>query len=189
MKEQELRKLAAEAADGDIDAAETLMRGAHEHIFGLLYLLGIPHEDADDLGQDIALQVYTSLPKYDPAKQFLPWMRSIARHVTANYWRSRTRQEKRMTAFREYVAKELAPAAGRDVLDVRVDILSRCMDRLKENHRTMVRLRYFENMKTEEISKRVGLTALSVRSILVKIRKALRACVERAEPRPAGQET
>jgi RNA polymerase sigma factor (sigma-70 family) len=63
------------------------------------------------------------------------------------------------------------------------------VDRLKENHRAIVRLRYFENMKTEEISERVGLTALSVRTILVKIRKALRACVERAEPRPAGQES
>ena len=187
--EEEVRNLAAEAAEGDIDAAEDLMRGAHEHIFGLLYLLGVPHEDADDLGQDIALQIYTSLPNYDPAKQFLPWMRSIAKHVTSNYWRSRTRREKRMTAFREFVAKELAPAAAGDMLDVRVDLLSRCVDRLKEKHRTMVRLRYFENMKMGEISERVGLTGLSVRTILVKIRKALRACVERAEPRPAGQES
>jgi RNA polymerase sigma-70 factor (ECF subfamily) len=189
VNEDELRNLAVEAAEGDIDAAEQLMRGAHDHIFGLLYLLGVPHEDADDLGQDVALQIYTSLPKYDRAKPFLPWMRSIARHVTSNYWRSRTRQEKWMSAFREYVAEELAPAAAGDLLDLRVDRLSQCVDRLKERHRDLVRLRYFENLRTDEISERVGLTVLSVRSILVKIRKALRACVERAEPRPAGQES
>jgi RNA polymerase sigma-70 factor (ECF subfamily) len=189
VNEPELKELAIKAAEGDIDAAEDLMRGAHDHIFGLLYLLGVPHEDADDLGQDIALQIYTSLPKYDRSKPFLPWMRSIVRHVTSNFWRSSTREEKRMSAFQEYVTEELAPAAAGDILDLRIDTLSRCVERLKEKHRAMVRLRYFENLKTEEISEKVGLTALSVRTILVKVRRALRTCVERAEPRPAGQES
>jgi DNA-directed RNA polymerase specialized sigma24 family protein len=43
----------------------------------------------------------------------------------------------------------------------------------------MVRLRYFEELTSEEIARRIGSKSAAVRVALQRIRDQLRACVER----------
>jgi RNA polymerase sigma-70 factor (ECF subfamily) len=188
--EADLRALAVRTAEGDVNAAEELMRGAHDYIFGLLYLLGVPRDDVDDLGQDAALQIYASIPKYDSDKSFLPWMRGIVRHVAAHYWRDRARKEQREQVFQEYVVREVLPDSSMgDILDLRLKRLADCVARLKGKQRRMIHMRYFENLETRDIAKNVGMAILSVRTILTRIRKALRRCVDATGSAAAGQES
>jgi RNA polymerase sigma-70 factor (ECF subfamily) len=186
----DLRDLAVKTAEGDVNAAEELMRGAHDYIFGLLYLLGVPQDDVDDLGQEAALQIYASIPKYDPSQPFLPWMRGIVRHVAAHHWRRTARRDRREEAFQEYVTEEVLPddSLG-DILDLRLERLAACVERLKEKQRRLIQMRYNENLGSNEIAKSVGMTVLSVRTVLTRIRNALRRCVDRAEPAAARQES
>ena len=62
--DEELRGLAQRAASGDPDAAEQLIRNAHRYLMMHLYVSGVPEADIDDVGQDVALQMYRSLHRY-----------------------------------------------------------------------------------------------------------------------------
>ncbi|MBN1673420.1 MAG: sigma-70 family RNA polymerase sigma factor [Kiritimatiellae bacterium] len=188
----ELRALARRAAGGDTRAAEDLVRGFHGHLIAFLYLSTIPPDDIEDVAQETALQLYRGLPAYSPDKPFLPWLRSIARHMTHNYWRTKARKDRRESAFREHVEHCLEDEQHAAVLtDLSGDRLKGCIDRLPENQQRILWLRYRTGLSAEEISKQLQRNATAVRKALSRMRQALRACIESptAEPAPQGVET
>lgn len=176
MDDQDLARLAVAAADGDLRATEDLLRGLHSHLMAVLHLLGVPIADIDDLAQEVTLQLYRSLGRYDAAQPFLPWMRSIARHRVANYWRGRSRRERRLAAFRARAVALLESAPGTGIPDG--ERLRTCIDALQERQHAIVQQHYFEGRTSATVAADLGMSAAAVRKALVTIRAALRRCVE-----------
>ncbi|MBN1670165.1 MAG: sigma-70 family RNA polymerase sigma factor [Kiritimatiellae bacterium] len=191
-EDAELRDLASAAADGNLDAAERLFQGVHGYLFSFLYVLGIPDAEIADVAQQTAIELYKSLFRYSAEKPFLPWMRSIARHMAGKYWRARARREKRLDSFRKFVVARLEKHPQRDRLcDIASERLRRCIDELPEKHRHLVLLRYGEGHTAEQIAERQNRTGSAVRKSLSRVREDLRKCVE-TEPRKTdepGQKT
>jgi RNA polymerase sigma-70 factor (ECF subfamily) len=178
MEDTDLRALAAKAATGDLKAAEELICAVHDHLFALLHLLGIPASDLEDVGQDVALQMYRSLPSYDPMRPFMPWLKSIALHVRANFWRTRRRREKKLDTFRDYLTEQVEQDPRcEDYLDVQKSRLAQCVQRLQERLRNVVTLRYQNEMNSQRIGEQLGLKAQTVRKLLSRARELLRKCV------------
>lgn len=73
------------------------------------------------------------------------------------------------------IADEAATAMA-DV-DERVVALRKCMEKLPPNSRDLVRFRYGEGISSEDISRRIGQSALAVRQSLFRIREKLGACI------------
>jgi RNA polymerase sigma-70 factor (ECF subfamily) len=179
MKEPEMRQLAVKAGGGDMDAANDLIRAIHGRLMGYLFLLGVTSTDIDDIGQEVALKIYRSLGRYDGSRPFLPWMKTIARRTVANYWRSTSRRERHMAIFRRYVSEHVAQEeSDRELLDPLLDRVHECVERLQEQHKRLVRLRYYEDLRSPEIARRVNLKAQTVRNLLSKIRDILQRCVD-----------
>jgi RNA polymerase sigma-70 factor (ECF subfamily) len=178
MEDTDLRALAAQAATGDLEAAEKLICAVHDHLFALLHLLGIPSPDLEDVGQDVALQMYRSLPSYDPMRPFMPWLKSIALHVRANYWRSRRRRENKLETFRNYLAEQVEQDPRQsDDLDVQKSRLAHCLHRLQDRLRNIISLRYQEGLTSDCIGEQLGLKAQTVRKLLSRAREFLRKCI------------
>ena len=59
------------------------------------------------------------------------------------------------------------------------DALQKCLRELPERSRTVLRLRYGENLDRKAIAERVGLGAEGVKSLLVRLREQLGLCVRR----------
>lgn len=175
--------LALRSATGDMDSLEELIRGFHRHLFTFLHLLGIPSKDIEEVAQEVVIQMHRSIGRYESDQPFLPWLRSIARHVAFNYWRTHRAEERKMKAFQRYLERnvESSPRDQRH-LEINSDRLEECLGRLQEKHREMVKLRYQLGLDSTRIAGTMGLQAAAVRQSLSRIRDILKSCVEGALP-------
>ncbi len=180
MDDTTLRDLAVRASDGDLDAAENLIRGFHGHLFSFLHLLRVPETELEDVAQDTAVRLYRSLSEYDPAQPFLPFLRGVARHAAADFWRSRHREARRLTAFQAFVVRQAGEETGERHLNVQKARLLHCLGRLQPKQREIVTLRYDRGLDSGGIARELGQSAVAVRQALSRIRRTLRACVQAA---------
>ena len=180
MDDAHLGVLALRCAMGDMDALEELLRGVHRHLFTFLHLLGIPPNDIEEVAQDVVVQMHRSIGRYSRKHAFLPWLRSIARHVTANYWRTHRAEERKIRAFQRYLESRVG-AQPQDLpqWEVPPAVLEDCMSKLQEKHRELVTLRYHHGYDSARIAGALGLQAPAVRQSLARIRDILKACVEK----------
>jgi RNA polymerase sigma-70 factor, ECF subfamily len=177
MDDNALRALAARAAEGDLDAVEDLVRGLHGHLFSFLHLLRVPQGELEDTAQDVVIRLYRSLGDYRADQPFLPFLRGIARHAVADLWRSRGREDRRVSAFQAFVESHAATDPGARHLDVQASRLRQCLERLPARHREIVALRYERGLESAAIAREISQSAVAVRQALSRIRRTLRACV------------
>jgi len=182
MDDLELRNLAARAAAGGDRELEDLLAASHGHLMSFLHLLGVPESDIEDVAQEVGLKMLKGLPRYDADQAFLPWLRTIARNTVANFWRSQSRERSHVQAFREHVLELFAPCErANSLLNARVERLRECMEKLPQQQKSIVHLRYLQGFSAEDVARKVALKANHVRQLLFRARGALVRCVETAE--------
>ena len=178
----ELEKMAGRAATGDVAAIEELLRGIHIHLLAFLHLLGIPRDDVEDLAQETAVRIIRGLREYDAGRAFLPWMRTIARNVSANYWRSQSRRRDHLTSFQAFVETGLSERDDDTQADQRINRLQHCIEGLPARQLQLVESHYRDRLNLRTVAERLGLTPNYVYQLLHRVRAALRRCIESKEP-------
>jgi RNA polymerase sigma-70 factor (ECF subfamily) len=133
---------------------------------------------ARDLVQETALVLFRRFGEYDGNRPFLGWALGVAKFQVLGFRRDAARSCVTFDTelFEQFTEKwaATAPAAS-----ARAAALEVCLERLPARPRQMVRLRYFEELTSEEIARRIGSKSAAVRVALQRIRDQLRACVER----------
>jgi RNA polymerase sigma-70 factor (ECF subfamily) len=132
----------------------------------------------DDVAQEVALALWTSFGEYDPARPFGAWARGVA----ANKIRRRWEQDARTPApfSPEVLAKVLEAFDRREAASqsAREAALEGCVERLPEDSRRLLNLRYEQQLELEQIAGVIGSTMGAVHKALARIRARLRECVE-----------
>ena len=141
--------------------------------------------DAEDVLQQVAADAVRRFDHYDPSKSFLSWAIGISRFKIVDYYRSRN---KMASVFDETALEMLAVsyAAGERELDGMKDALTHCMKQVKPKVRTVLEMRYLQELKPAEIANRMGTTANTISVALSRVRKSLANCIQR---RTAGEGT
>jgi len=135
---------------------------------------------AEDVLQEIAVVLWRKMDVYDRSQPFRQWAFGVARgeilHARRKVGRSRL-------VFSERLAERLQDAITSDEsqVDERLDRLQVCLGKLGTQATQLVRLRYEQKKKSEEIAALLGQTATAIRLRLFRIRQALAACVRRRE--------
>jgi RNA polymerase sigma-70 factor (ECF subfamily) len=145
------------------------------------FILSIVRERnaAEDIFQDVALVAFEKCADFQAGTDFGAWVREIARR--------RILKAREAHATRKLVALEpeaidaiaaaherSSPEAWRD----REKALEKCLEKLPERQRLIVRYRYQDLLDFERIASILKSTVNSVQVTLTKIRKALRRCAE-----------
>jgi RNA polymerase sigma-70 factor (ECF subfamily) len=114
------------------------------------------HEDTDDLMQNIFIKIWKSLPSFRAEAQIYTWLYRIATNETLNHLRKIRRES--LISFE---------AVG-DILATRIDEdpyfngnalqreLHKAIQRLPEKQRLVFNMRYFDEMKYEDIAEITG---------------------------------
>lgn len=136
--------------------------------------------EAEELLQETAAQIFSQESGYDPSRPFLPYAFGVARNVVLMHQR---RFGRNPVIFDQEAVDRLATAfieLDRNLeCELRVEALRRCYGKLSQQARRLCRLRYEEDLGSEEIAAQTGATAGSVRISLHRIREQLKDCVQR----------
>lgn len=156
------------------DDAAALVRTHQAEVWRYLRYLGASPEQADDLTQETLLQLLRGHCRDRGEDARRGWLRTVAR----NFYRKSLR---RPPAPAELDAADLAWSsfARDDGGNGHLGALRQCLDELDGRARRAVRLQYEEHRSREQIAADLQLSADGVKSLMRRVRTALRACVER----------
>ena len=158
---------------GDDNAFAELLRKYSPRLrFYVSKMLGEKHQSADDLVQEIWLNVFRALPKLNDAGAFRAWLFRIARDRICREFR-RARVD--FTPLDEQHL-ETATTAPDETLDSEAVHLQ--LDHLSPEHREALMLRFMEDMSYDEIARVTGSTLGTVRSRIHYAKRALRRAFE-----------
>ena len=120
------------------------------------------HDYTNDVLQNVLIKVYQNLAKFNQQSALYTWMYRIARNETLNF----LEKEKRRSGVKldEPIFEIIA---GHSVLDSTTpefisQVLQQAIDTLPEKQAIVFQLKYFEELKYSEISKRLQTRKSSV---------------------------
>lgn len=141
----------------------------------------------EDVFQEASLILWERYGTFQEGTNFGAWARQVALNVVRNA----RRRESRIKALLNAVAEDAVLAAfdrvGEKIGEEELrTTLKGCMDKLSRGARSLVELRYYEELQLGQIAEKLGRTMAGVNSALCKVRAALEACL-RQEGAHAGR--
>jgi len=174
-------ELARAYCEGDAASFEELVRRYMKPMFNFAYRMTGSYSDADDVAQDIFVQVFKSLPSARLDLPFKPWLYVIGRNKCLDLLK-----RKRPLAFSalddadsgESIADSIAdheplPDEMLEHADLQ-RILREAIARLPERYRTVVSLRYGGELTFAEIGEALSLPENTVKTHFQRAKAALR---------------
>jgi RNA polymerase sigma-70 factor (ECF subfamily) len=161
--------LLALAKAGDQAAFAALIRRHQNMVFSVALHMLRSRPAAEDMAQEVFLELYRSLGRLESEAHLVSWLRRVASH--------RCIDEIRRRNHRQEYATDTLPEPGeapstREVFAA--DRLQQLVAELPENARTVVVLRYQEEMDPTEIADALGMPINTVKSHLRRSIAALR---------------
>lgn len=134
--------------------------------------------DRDDVLQNVAVAVVESFESYDPSSPFVPWAIGIARCQVGLYFRQRGRDP---LVFDDGAVACLAVAFSEQsqTRSEAFDFLNECIGSLEGRAKTLISLRYRDDLKPAAIASQTNMSPNSVAKALQRIRDQLHECVQR----------
>lgn len=155
-----------------------LVREHQAEVWRYLRYLGAGPELADDLTQETFLQLLRA-PYQDQGRTArAAWLRTVARNF---YWKSLRRPAAADLDEAELLAADAAWTgfARQDGGAEHLAALRLCVEELDGRAQKAVRMQYEERRPREQLAAALGLSPDGVKSLMRRLRTALRACVER----------
>lgn len=148
-----------------------------KRLYGLCLSLCTNPFEADDLYQDTWLRVVKNISKYDPSREFEPWLTKICVNTYRNTLRRIARSP--LLNFRTNEEKDAVLQSVPAPEDPDYSQLYEAVGRLPEKLRLTVILFYFEEMDTSTTAQALDIPEGTVKSRLSKARKILKEVLSR----------
>ena len=177
-------QLVSQAKRGDREAFAALIRRHERTALAVAYAATGDPESAGDVTQESFLRAWQRLAALKEDGKFATWLCGIVRNVAGDLARRRSRDERHRGA-----RLRLRVGGGNDdehdpVSDLesreRATRIDEALWRLDDVSRTMVVLRYYENLPSERIADLLATTPAAVDMRLSRARQTLRSLLEPA---------
>jgi RNA polymerase sigma-70 factor, ECF subfamily len=131
---------------------------------------------ADDLAQETFLAAYRSLPTRNPGAPVDLWLLSIARHRALKHLRDEARRMRPLQAA--LASWTAARVESTDPQEDDVSALKQCLAGLPRHSAGLISAYYTDRLTSAEIARKWGKKESAIRMTLLRLREALRQCVE-----------
>lgn len=183
-----LVKLAIE--EGDQKAYAELMVRYRDSVYFMLLKMVNNKDDADDLTIEAFGKAFKRLHQYTPNFAFSTWLFKIASNNCIDF--IRRRKTNTLSLDKTFENDE----GGEKTLDVRsewldpeekvikkqkIKLMHEVVDKLKPRYKTLIQMRYFEEMSYEEISLKLDLPLGTVKAQLFRAREFLYHILKNSE--------
>jgi len=171
-------QLVRQAAGGDLDAFEELIRKLQRRVYGFAYQHLRDPDEAHDLAQEIFVKFYRNLARYDAERPFDPWFWKLAANTAINYRRKRV----------PIPAEPTDETAGPEhQLPTHDPALVDALNQLDPAYRMPILLHYYADLSLEQVGLSLNLSIPAIKSRLhrarAQLRNSLAEAEEKGEPR------
>ena len=166
----DLDRALALARGGDATAFAAMVRRHQSMVFSLALHVLRSRSAAEDLAQEVFLELYRSLPRLESAAHVVSWLRRVTSH--------RCIDELRRLRHRMELAMDVVPDRGASPASREVFLEGRLQDLvagLPPRARMVVVLRYQEELEPSEIADALNMPVNTVKSHLRRSLAVLRA--------------
>lgn len=132
-----------------------LVSNYSEQLYWHIRRIVLSHDDADDILQNTFIKAWSNIGNFRGDSQVLTWLYRIAINETLTFLGKRQLQSVSLESNEGSVAEQLESDTyfNGDHADA---LLQEAIGRLPEKQRIIFELKYYENMKYEEMSKILG---------------------------------
>jgi RNA polymerase sigma-70 factor (ECF subfamily) len=169
---------------GDMVAFEELVEKYKQPITNLIGRTLQDATEAEDLAQNVFVQVFKSAHRYRVSAKFSTWLYTIARNLCLNEIRRRTRHpadsieaehpDQEDHPARQYEDRKSCSAPDRVLQDELFQKVDQAVAELPEAQRTALLLCREEEMSYEEIAQVIGCTLSATKSLIHRGRETLK---------------
>ena len=172
-------KLIHRILSGDDSAFNTLVGRHQKGVHALIWRKIGDFHYAQELTQDVFLQVYNKLGTLKDPKSFAGWLYVIAHRLTLNWIQ---RHKPAMESLEETPSEEIDESSythyltlerEADAAEHNAEIAKKLLERLPESERTVVTLYYLGEMTVKEIGNFLGVSVNTIKSRLRRGRERL----------------
>ncbi|MEZ5013243.1 MAG: sigma-70 family RNA polymerase sigma factor [Chitinophagales bacterium] len=173
--------LVERARSGDQSAFTELMVRYRDSIHYMLLKMVHNRDDAEDLAIEAFGKAFLHLDKYTPDYAFSTWLFKIASNNAIDFIRKKKVQtlslDDQQDAFTQIVSSNMVNNAPDPeeifIKDQRAALLRTILQELSPKYRTLVELRYFDELSYEEIAEKQNLPLGTVKATLFRARDLL----------------
>jgi RNA polymerase sigma-70 factor (ECF subfamily) len=183
--------LVAQAANGNREAFDELVRRYQSRMFQLVRILTSGDADAEDLVQDTFVRAYRAVGQFRGDSTFRTWLHRIAMNVVRSHaTRRNSRGDRRTLRYARGASpdtdggdeeSEIKRVASDDDLEnavVRRRMIDQALARLPPDLRLLITLRDVQGLEYREIALLTGLPMGTVESRIFRGRQRLRPMLE-----------
>lgn len=130
----------------------------------------------EDVFQDVALELWRQMERYDPTRPFGAWARGIAARKILQH---RERDGRFPLAFAPETIQAILNAYDRTEGgdSPRLDALRHCVQRLPDRARHLLGMRYEQELTIADIAQKTGRTLDAIYQALSRVRVQLEDCI------------
>jgi RNA polymerase sigma-70 factor (ECF subfamily) len=174
---------------GELGAFEELYKRYGSRLYTLAYRMTGSAADAEDLVQDIFLQVFRRLDSFRGEAALGTWLHRLAVNACLDFVRSKQGRRQRVTDTAEDLDALEAPAKGPWRPDAALDRmdLERAIAQLPPSYRRAFLLHDVEGFEHHEIGATLGIAEGTSKSLLFKARMRLRTLLRGRDLAGAAQ--
>ncbi len=176
MREQAAEAFAAEAEMGNHEAFAEIVREHQGMVFSLAYHFLHDGALAEEVAQDVFLELHQTLASLDSPAHVRQWLRRVTAHRSID--QSRRRKVRPQTSLEDAPEPSSPAAAGDPLL---AGLLQRLVASLPEKPRMVMVLRYQEDLDPADIAGVLGMPVRTVKSHLQRSLDVLRQKLARIQ--------
>ena len=178
-QEEDETRILAEAQRGDVEAFGKLYEHYAGRVLRFLYAHMTDRQDAEDLTMEVFIKVWRSLPNYrQRGTPFAGYLFRAARNALTDHYRRQGRASQAAQLGENKVWDESGNPARRLTADQERAELRAALAELRVDYRSVLSLRFFGGLNTEEIAAAMRRSPGAVRVLQHRALAALRILLE-----------
>jgi RNA polymerase sigma-70 factor, ECF subfamily len=171
-----LKALLAETARGNHAAFRSLYESTAPKLLGVVLRITRNRPVAEEVLQETYIKIWQNAERFEPDMgQPMAWLAAIARNRAIDRIRAEKIDQRRAPDDEKVLERLVAPSAGDPATRL---ALSTCLERLDQEARNCVVLAYCSGLSREELSERFGRPVGTIKTVLHRSVRQLRACLE-----------
>jgi len=175
------QRLVESILQGRTEDYEAIVTHYQRLVASVAWRYGTPQQEIEDLVSEIFIKAFSNLHRYRPEHPFSTWLYRLAANHVVDHGR-RARKERGRVEMPESLP-DTAPTPGEE-LDQRekAGLLRAALAELPDHYREVLFLVYVEGMKVDEAATALQLPTGTIKTRLMRGRKALGKILARRHP-------